>query len=198
MIENIEGRRYGKLIVLEAFRKNEGSWLRCQCDCGKVFDARRSNVLRGNTKSCGCLRRENTAKLKFKHGQACEGHRSLTYKAWKSMIRRCEQPNPKRSPYYLKNQIKVCDEWRNSFEKFLADMGQRPSPDHSPDRIDNTKGYFPGNVRWATKEEQRMNTSNHFWKHGVETSVCQKCGIKVRTKTIRGGGMGPCTGKGVV
>lgn len=74
------------------------------------------------------------------------------------MVQRCHNPRHHRYPLYGARGIAVCDRWRESFEDFLADVGPRPSPKHSIDRIDNDRGYEPGNVRWATQREQMRNT----------------------------------------
>lgn len=94
----------------------------------------------------------------FKHGHNQQN--SPTYVCWRSMRQRCSNPNVKRYPFYGGRGIKVCERW-NSFVNFLADVGERPSPVHSIDRIDNNGHYEPGNVRWAENKTQQRNRTNY-------------------------------------
>lgn len=89
------------------------------------------------------------------HGESL--NRSAEYDAWRSMKRRCEPSNKRAAPYYADRGIKVCERWASSFESFLADVGRKPGPEYSLDRIDNSGGYEPSNVRWATWSEQMRN-----------------------------------------
>ena len=79
------------------------------------------------------------------------------YSSWSNMVSRCTSKTNPDYPRYSRNGITVCDRWRNFFY-FLSDMGLKPTPKHSIDRIDNDKGYFPSNCRWATQTEQTRNT----------------------------------------
>jgi hypothetical protein len=76
------------------------------------------------------------------------------YHTWRTMKRRCENPNDKD---YGGRGIKVCERWRNSYDAFVADMGPKPTPKHSIDRINNDGNYEPSNCRWATMKEQLAN-----------------------------------------
>ena len=87
----------------------------------------------------------------YKHGD----YGSLEYKAWECMKKRVKRE------HYIKKGIKVCDEWMNDYSQFLSDMGKKPTPNHSLDRVDNSKGYSPDNCRWATKSEQQQNKGNN-------------------------------------
>ena len=85
--------------------------------------------------------------------------RSATHYAWTNMIQRCTNSKRPDFKFYGGRGIKVCPQWRNSFSAFLADVGERPTSDYSLDRFPNQDGnYEPGNVRWATKDQQMQNT----------------------------------------
>lgn len=88
-----------------------------------------------------------------KHGM----YRTPTYRSWRAMLSRCENPNATGYGRYGGRGITVCDRWRADFTAFLADMGERPSIDHSIDRIDTDGNYEPSNCRWATRSEQQQN-----------------------------------------
>lgn len=96
------------------------------------------------------------AKLRIKHGHARASEHSKTYASWQSMRRRCYEPEFLGFKHYGARGIQVCDRWRESFEAFLSDMGERPEG-KTLDRQDNDGDYTPENCRWATPEEQRAN-----------------------------------------
>jgi len=104
----------------------------------------------GHTTHCGC-------KEEHKHGDATGGRVTPEYISWRAMLRRCSDPKHERFKHYGGRGIKVCERWRESYVAFLADMGRRPSPKHSIDRIDGDGDYEPSNCRWATRSEQERN-----------------------------------------
>lgn len=154
----IAGERNHRLVAVQFVDRDKHSnstWL-FRCDCGQEITAVAGNVRAGRIKSCGCLNQELVAARNETHGQTG----TPEYVAWQSMRARCaDQENP----LYGGRGIKVCDRWLNSFENFLADMGHKPSPEHSLDRYPNGDGnYEPTNCRWATNAEQsRHRRSNH-------------------------------------
>jgi len=128
----------------------------CRCDCGGMTAAWGPHLHRGNTASCGCIKREHLAKLsaaKVTHGRT----HTVEYRIWGGMIDRCTNTKGKDWANYGGRGITVCERWR-SFENFFVDMGLRPSPKHSVDRIDNDGPYAPGNCRWATPKVQCGNS----------------------------------------
>jgi len=110
------------------------------------------------------------------------------YWLWEGMRKRCNQKSEKSYASYGAKGITVCDEWK-SFWKFLEDMGERPSPIHSLDRIDNSKGYSKENCRWATPKQQHENRrishecyKGHKWTSESTLFVKNKKGIYRRCK----------------
>lgn len=160
---DLTGQRFTRLTVVEYLgRDGHSSFWRCVCDCGVAINVHASGLRSGNSKSCGCYRRDRMATLTLKHGERSRsGPTSPEYKAWDSMHDRCYNPRNKDFQHYGGRGISVCDEWRSSFESFLLEIGRRPSKAHSVDRIDTNSGYQPGNVRWATWGEQARNRRNN-------------------------------------
>ena len=105
---------------------------------------------------------------------------------YRGMLDRCANQNHTSYKNYGGRGITVCRRWRKSFAAFMADMGLRPTPKHSLDRIDNDKGYFKDNCRWATKQEQANNQRNTLYLDGKSLSHwAEKTGLKKRTLDSR-------------
>lgn len=141
---DLTGRKIG-MIFVQRYAGN-GRWT-CLCECGTVKNVGRT-TLRG-VKSCGCARRGN-----LKHGK----RHTSEYTSWVAMRSRCNNPKNNRYHSHGGRGIVVCERWQNSFENFLADMGNKPSSRHSLDRTDNSGNYCAENCRWASPKVQSRNT----------------------------------------
>ena len=164
---DILGHRFGRLVVeapagvrIVGVQQKRAYWT-CRCDCGATVDVMGKLLRNGSTSSCGCLRRDAVQYgLNFRHGHARNGAHSPEYVSWSAMLNRCHSPGATQYRHYGGRGIEVCEEWRTSFEAFVADMGPRPSTNHSIDRIDPNGNYEPGNCRWVTKRAQSLNRRN--------------------------------------
>ena len=165
---DLTNERFGRLVVIGFAGRGARKLLiwNCQCDCGTECTSYGYGLTGGVKRSCGCFQSEVTSKRSKTHGMT----KSPTYKSWRSMIRRCEAPGDISYPRYGGRGISVCARWRDSFQAFLDDMGERPSRSQQLDRIDNEGNYTPGNCRWATRKEQARNRrSNTMLSHDGKT-----------------------------
>lgn len=157
---NLTGQRFGRLVAIDHRSESSGSskrkyviW-RCLCDCGNETTVRSSVLMRGHTMSCKCLRDELPSKLFKTHGRS----RTRLYRIWTHVLSRCRNPNEPEYHNYGGRGISIFPDWEWSFESFAAYVGEPPSKLHSIDRYPNYNGnYEPGNVRWATAEQQCRN-----------------------------------------
>ena len=182
------GSRFGRLIVTGwAYTSRTGNAMcNCRCDCGREKQVRATSLRKGYVASCGCLGDENRKKSYPKHGACCGvrrgGGRSGAYKSWTAMWQRCTNPNHFAHERYA--PLGVCEKWR-SFTSFLDDMGDRPAGT-SIDRIDNERGYEPGNCRWATHRQQQRNNqrTRRITANGQTKLLCEwaeETGIRAGT-----------------
>ena len=181
---NLIGHKFGRLAVTEfAGVKNKHHLWNCVCDCGNITKVLRSNLRSGHTQSCGCLRVERAREDGTSHGHA----RSKGYHVWGQMIQRCHNPKDTAYKNYGARGITVCDRWR-SFENFYKDMGRCPEG-LSIERINNDKGYEPGNCKWATQRDQCNNKKNTHWLefNGVKKPLAEWARISgLHIETLRG------------
>ena len=164
------GDRHGRLTILTFLgADSRHPSVRCQCDCGTIFEPHWGNVKKGVTKSCGCLRVEQLVNRSTTHGLS----RSAEFSIWADMIARCSTLTNRSYARYGGRGITVCAQWLDSFEQFYADMGPRPSPRHSIDRIENDGHYESTNCRWATAQTQRVNQRRTvlLTHHGVSGTL---------------------------
>lgn len=158
-IKEMAGKRFGRWTVEgrghNPTKSSRAIFWVCRCDCGSVKSICGTALRTGESQSCGCLSADKTGERRRKHG---ESKKSPEYLIWGTMKARCHRPNAQGYYKYGARGITVCQEWRDSYEAFLRDMGRRPSPKHSIDRIDNNQGYSPQNCRWATATQQMCNT----------------------------------------
>jgi hypothetical protein len=164
------GKRFGALVVEGKAAQTAHGKFRwsCLCDCGARTIVEGRCLKSGGVSSCGCQRRARiSAKARARWGDplALKENNPVEYNAWANMINRCENPRNKFFSNYGGRGIKVCAEWRESFARFLSDMGKRPSPGHSLDRIKGDGNYTPLNCRWATRVEQNRNRRNCLEPH---------------------------------
>jgi len=180
---NLIGHVYGRLTVIAKAPNQRGVnnsiWL-CRCECGNVKTFRADVLRRPNPPgrvagavSCGCYKREVISKMMTTHGFS----NTSEYHIWHTMKKRCECSTHPAYKNHGGRGIIVCDRWRNSFDNFYADMGQRPSKRHTLDRIDNNGPYSPENCRWATPEMQGRNkrTNRMVEIDGVSFCVADWC-----------------------
>jgi hypothetical protein len=131
----------------------------CRCDCGNISEYIGTRVKNNRVSNCKKCASKITGEKNTKHGMK----HSDEYKTWSGMKMRCINKNAPDYERYGGRGITMCDEWLNSFMSFFLHIGPKPSKKHSIDRIDNNKGYEPGNVRWATKLDQVKNRRDSIY-----------------------------------
>lgn len=145
---------FGRLTAIEPIKKwgcSKYFWV-CACDCGRKCEVLGSNLVRGNSKSCGC---SNTiGERSFQHGMA----KTRIFKIWAGVRKRCNNPNNKSYERYGGRGIKISKDW-DFFPNFYRDMKDGYSDELSLDRIDPDGNYEKSNCRWSTPKVQARNKS---------------------------------------
>ena len=173
------GKQYERLIV-SSRAPNQGkrtAW-NCICACGNEVVVLGQSLASGRTRSCGCLRREESRESalrrlgkpgRWKHGHCSRDNKSLTWRKWRNMNSRCYSPSAGNRAYYGGQGVSVCAEWRHDFTAFLRDMNECPEG-LTLERRDPFGNYEKANCLWATWEHQALNhKSNHQRNSPSET-----------------------------
>lgn len=182
---DISGQRFGRLVAIKQGPSDQSpsrshiTW-ECVCDCGAIAIARLNALRSGRAVSCGCIKKNGDHKRR--HGMTG----THEYMTWHRMKKRCTDPLHPDFPLYGGRGISVCAEWMASFESFFAHMGNRPSDDHSIERLDVNGNYEPKNCVWADNKAQSRNRRNNVYYEHAGLRMCQsdwasKLGINTST-----------------
>lgn len=184
-----QGEKFGLWAFLSA--ESPTRW-HAVCVCGVERTVRAQDLRRGRSASCGCRGSgfHPTTAGGVKRTLHGKDHGDKVYRAWRNAKNRVSNPRAQKYRTYGARGVTMCDEWFHSFEAFYAHVGEPPSTLHSLDRIDNEKGYEPGNVRWATAREQGLNrrTTIQLTVRGVTKPLvawCEETGMNPATAGAR-------------
>jgi hypothetical protein len=175
------GMPFGRWTVISKSEKKRASWL-CECRCGTRKDVKCTYLANGQSQSCGCLHREVARSQKGvpkgPQRRARESHGlsdSPEYKVWAGLIQRCENENASSHAYYGEAGVTVSRCWRDSFSAFYKSMGPRPTPKHTIERIDETRGYEDDNCVWITQSAQmaHVRSNVNITAHGKTMTVAE-------------------------
>lgn len=193
-MNDLTGKRFGRLLVLRRHGTNPNkcaTWL-CRCDCGNEKVAVGSYLTHGETRSCGCLRREYARDSMKTHGRS----KTRLYRVWVGMKNRCLNEKTDNYQYYGAKGISICEEWIDdypAFEAWALSHGYDDSAgaqECTLDRIDNSKDYSSDNCRWVDHKQQCNNqSSNRVFTYRGQTKTMSEwadaVGIKYATLRAR-------------
>lgn len=184
--QDLTGQKFGRLTVVslkhKQYRREDGCVVKttwnCACDCGGTKPVTSSNLVTGHTRSCGCLSDESRGVAATKHGKS--GH--TLFITWLGIKARCYNPKSTSYKTYGAVGVGMFEPWIKDFEAFytyvVSELGDRPTPKHSLDRVDGELNYEPGNIRWATDEQQSNNRpkyNRHIKFNGVTKTLSIWC-----------------------
>lgn len=162
------GEVFGRLTVIETFRPDKYTKCVCKCECGNIKTINATDLVRGRTKSCGCLQKESAIKTHTKHGL----RHTRIYKTWEDIKKRCLNSKTRSYKNYGGRGITVCDEWLTFKPFYDWAMANGYNDTLTIDRINVDGNYEPNNCKWATMKEQqnnkRTNRKYKEAKHEVE------------------------------
>ena len=187
MVQDLVGKRYGRLVVISRADNNchgDVMW-KCRCDCGNFAVVRANSLRSGKTKSCGCLQKNVVANMKRTHGLS----NTRLFRIWQAMKQRCYNEKKNYYELYGGKGISVCDEWKADFLSFYNwSMANGYDDSKSIDRIDSAKNYSPDNCRWASPSVQSSNKrdNNIVFYHGMSDTFTGMCRtLNVNRSTIQ-------------
>lgn len=158
---DLAGQTFGRLSVIRQAgfnRSGEALWL-CSCSCKAELAVSGNNLRSGNSQSCGCFKKEVLRAVAITHGHTLNKQWSPEYRTWAAMMARCRNPNHEKYRYYGGAGREVYTPWHNAevFISYLLEHLGRKPVGMILGRIDNKRGYFPGNILWATLKQQGAN-----------------------------------------
>lgn len=163
---DLTGQKFGKLTVIsEAPKRGKHCHWNCVCECGNKRVVRTNNLRMGTSKSCGCVNPRNFNTDRVLDPRTGKMVRPDGYHSWKAIQSRCYTKSNLSYADYGGRGITVCDRWRGpgGLANFLSDMGTKPTPLHSVERVNPNGNYCPENCVWADKTEQSNNRRGLNW-----------------------------------
>ena len=161
---DLTGKQFNHLTVIKQAERTKDRHIRweCKCDCGNITFVSSRDLITGHTKSCGCIQKEAVRKSRYVHGD----RNARLYSVWKSMKKRCENPNHKDYKWYGAKGVTVCEEWHDYsvFKQWALDNGYNETANKGEctiDRINPYGNYEPNNCRWVSMAEQNRNKRIH-------------------------------------